>query len=83
MEVVQQEEQETDTVPAASGVEADATAARSLLQQQQTPAVGDEVKERGETASSAATAGIVADHESVNTHRPVSRFRAARMNKQL
>lgn len=55
-----------------------------LCQQQQTPAaVGDEVKERGETASSAATAAAVVDQESINTHRPVSRFRAARMNKKL
>lgn len=52
-------------------------------QQQQTTsaaaasAVGDEVKERGETGADAPAS------ESVNTHRPVSRFRAARMNKKL
>ncbi|KAI9561547.1 hypothetical protein GHT06_012506 [Daphnia sinensis] len=55
----------------------------SLLQQQQTPAVGDEVKERRETASSLVATAQGEDEESVNTHRPVSRFRAARMNKKL
>ncbi|XP_057377111.1 unconventional prefoldin RPB5 interactor 1-like [Daphnia carinata] len=56
----------------------------SFLQQQQIPAaMGDEVKERGETASSLVATAQGEDEESVNTHRPVSRFRAARMNKKL
>ena len=82
IEIVQRQKQKQndregggpDTIPAADPDRS------SFLQQQQITAVGDEVKERGETASQVAEEG---GEESVNTHRPVSRFRAARMGKRI
>ena len=89
IEIVQRQKQkqkkEDGEGPDASGPAADPDRS-SLLQQQQITAVGDEVKERGETASSSSSqvgAEGGREDESVNTHRPVSRFRAARMSKKL
>nr|CAH0105553.1 unnamed protein product [Daphnia galeata] len=84
IEIVQRQKQKQndreegpDTIPAADPDRS------SFLQQQQITAVGDEVKERGETASSQVVAEEEGGEESVNTHRPVSRFRAARMGKRI
>ncbi|XP_046442483.1 RNA polymerase II subunit 5-mediating protein homolog [Daphnia pulex] len=87
IEIVQRQKQKQKLLeeegPDASGPAADPDRS-SLLQQQQITAVGDEVKERGETASSQVGAAAEGGgDESVNTHRPVSRFRAARMGKKL
>ena len=85
IEIVQEEGAGPEPDAAAAGLTA--TDPPSFLQQQQIlAAVGDEVKERGETATSTSVteaAAAAVDQESVNTHRPVSRFRAARMNKKL
>lgn len=86
IEIVQQHQQRKEKEEKRRGPDGGSTAdpdRSSLLQQQQTPAVGDEVKERRETASSLVATAEGEDEESVNTHRPVSRFRAARMNKKL
>lgn len=86
IEIVQQQQQRKEEEEKRRGPDGGSTAdpdRSSLLQQQQTPAVGDEVKERRETASSLVATAEGEDEESVNTHRPVSRFRAARMNKKL
>ena len=76
MEMVQPRSQVADRPDVAS---ATPPAPDPPQQQQTTSAVGDEVKERGETVAQ-SDANV---EESVNTHRPVSRFRAARMNKKI
>lgn len=88
IEIVQPDEgAEPDAVAGTSAADLQPPLVPPFKQQQTIAALGDEVKERGETASSASSATADAvpavDQESINTHRPVSRFRAARMNKKL